>query len=98
MLNTLTGSLDFFDSLCRDREQSALHKAAWYGRFDMCRKLLEAGASSTIIDYKASIASSNLFFCNVVTWGPMVRKLRSASTDWSPKIENVFSLKTPPLD
>ncbi|XP_076825802.1 diacylglycerol kinase zeta-like isoform X2 [Clavelina lepadiformis] len=44
------------DMLCRDRKQTALHKAAWYGRTDICKQLLDAGATINILDYKSKNA------------------------------------------
>jgi len=47
-----SGDIDFFNLLCNDRKQTALHKAAWYGRIKMCETLLDAGASFKVQDYK----------------------------------------------
>ena len=38
--------------LCFYRQQTALHKAAWYGYRTICHTLVEAGASINRLDYQ----------------------------------------------
>uniref|UniRef100_H2Z7U4 Diacylglycerol kinase n=1 Tax=Ciona savignyi TaxID=51511 RepID=H2Z7U4_CIOSA len=50
------GGSKILNLLDTHRKQTALHKAAWYGRMDICIKLVEAGSLLHITDYKGKTA------------------------------------------
>ena len=48
------GPKDLLDSRDVEKQQTALHKAAWYMRRTICAMLVEAGAALTITDYQGN--------------------------------------------
>ena len=48
------GGDELVNALDTTRQQTALHKAAWYGRMDICKKLVDAGTKLNIKDYKVT--------------------------------------------
>ena len=51
-----------------DRNQTPLHKAAWYEYYNVCKTLVDCGASVLTKDYKVSHCVVTLCRCKECEW------------------------------